>query len=58
MCSCQCLVKLEFCSSLNYLLLMSDVNIENIRKRQNFRLVIDQRQHIYRAGVLQLCILV
>ena len=50
--------KLERRSSCDYLLLMLDIDIKDIAKREDLRLALDKREHIDRAGVLKLSIFI
>ena len=53
-----CLFKLKLSSAVDYRLLMLDIVVEYLRKREHLRLVIDKRKHIDSAGVLHLRILI
>ena len=50
----ECFVKVVLCSSNDYTLLVSNVKVKNLRKRESFWLIINKCEHIYSAGVLEL----
>ena len=51
-------VQLISCTSCDDIFLMADIMNENFLEVQRFRLAVDERQHIYRAGILKLSIAV
>ena len=56
--SCLCLCQIKHCAVLDNTFLMLDIFVEYLGKRQYFRFSVYNGEHIYRAGILKLRILI